>query len=155
MRRQHRERGSAAAETALVMAVTLMLVLGIIVFSLLIFDYHTVASMARQGARWAMVRGAACPQSGEVGEASCPATKAEIQSYVQGLALANMTPSDVSVTPIVWSAEPGCSGYASNNGPGCQVAITVSYPFTLSLPLVPMPKAGITLSSTSTMIISQ
>jgi Flp pilus assembly protein TadG len=153
VRRTHRERGSVAVETALVMAVALMLVLGIMVFSLLMFDYHTVASMARQGARWAMVRGATCTQSGEVGEANCPATEAEIQTYVQGLSLGNMTPSSVTVTPA-WAAENGCSGYANNNGPGCQVAITVSYPFTLSLPLVRLPP-NITLSSTSTMIISQ
>jgi Flp pilus assembly protein TadG len=154
MMRKQSERGSATAETAMVIAVALMLVLGIMVFSLLMFDYHTVASMARQGARWAMVRGATCAQSGEVGQASCPATQAEIESYVQGLALANMTPSSVTVTPT-WTAENGCSGYANNNGPGCQVAITVSYPFTFSVPLVPIPKAGITVSSTSTMIIAQ
>jgi Flp pilus assembly protein TadG len=154
MRRKHRERGSATAETALVIAVALMLVLGIMVFSLVMFDYHTVASMARQGARWAMVRGATCTQSGEVGEASCPATAAQIESYVQSLALGNMTPSSVTVTPT-WSAENGCSGYANNNGPGCLVQITVSYPFTFSVPLVPIPKAGITLSSTSSMFIAQ
>jgi Flp pilus assembly protein TadG len=172
MNHRHRERGSAIAETAMVLVVAMMLVFGIIDFGRLIYAYHTIASMARQGARWAMVRGNACGQdalavgatqtycslsantTGCAGGDQC-ASAADIQTYVQSLPIGIITPSSVTVDTTSTDMWPGtgCTGGAGSNTASCPVAVKVSYPFNFFLPY--MPKMTITLSSTSTMIIAQ
>src|SRR5690242_7448477 len=52
-----RRRGTHAIECAVVFPLIFMLLLGLIVGSLGVFRYQEVASLAREGARWASVRG--------------------------------------------------------------------------------------------------
>jgi Flp pilus assembly protein TadG len=154
---RYHERGSTLVETAIVLAVTLTLLFGIIDFSRLLFSYETLANAAREGARWAIVRGATCAQSGESGEAACPATAAEIASYVQTQSLAQFmtNPSSIVVT-TTWQNETGCTTFTNSTtaaGPGCQVTLNAAYTFKFLLPF--LPKLTVPISSTSTMIVSQ
>jgi Flp pilus assembly protein TadG len=172
MNDRHRERGSAIVETAIVLVVALMLVFGIIDFGRLMYTYHTIASMARQGARWAIVRGATCGQNAAnygASQSYCSpsgnttgcansdqcASATDIQTYVQSLPIGVINPSSVTVDTTAADMWPGTGTTCTNgtNNPGCPVAVKVSYPFNFSLPY--MPKMTINLSSTSTMTIAQ
>jgi Flp pilus assembly protein TadG len=138
------ERGSALVEFALVSTATLTLMLGIIDFGRAVYTYHLVANGARSGTRYAIVRGSTCTVTG------CPATTDSIQTYVRGLA-PGINPNSLAVT-TTWSSTGACSDPA-NQGPGCTVAVQVSYPFRFIIPL--LPNFTMTMSSTSQMVISQ
>jgi Flp pilus assembly protein TadG len=140
MRPRDGERGSALVEMAVVMAVLLMIMFGIIDFGRAFYTYSFVANAAREGARWAIVRGSKCTQLDH-----CPAASgtSDIQPYVQSLSEGATNPSKISAT----LAFTGCG-----NAPGCVAEVTVQYPFKFMLPF--LPSAGMTMSSTSEMVIS-
>jgi Flp pilus assembly protein TadG len=140
-----RERGSSMAEFAIALTASLTLITGIVEFGRGIYAYHLVANAARMGARYAIVRGATCSAAG------CPATQTSVQTYVRGLApelnTANMT------VLSTWTTTSSCASNPANTA-GCQVAVRVTYPFNFAA--IPMlPSFPLSMSSTSTMIISQ
>lgn len=122
------ERGSQLTEFAFVAILLFMLVFGIMEFGRAIWMYDTVAHAAREGARYAIVRGA---ESGQT------ATAGDVQTYVQTRAT-GMTAVTVTTT---WEPD---------NNPGSVVQVRVD---TLFQPVVPFLPAT-TLTSTSRMVIS-
>lgn len=141
------KRGSSMPETVIVMAVLLAMICGIIDFGRAIYTYGFVAQLARQGARWAIVRGSQCTVLTD-----CNATSSQVQAYVQSLAYGFTTPSSITATATWPSCPPGSSG----NAPGCTVEVTVTYPFKFVLPWMPTGSLGtINMTSTSEMVISQ
>ena len=145
------EQGSAIVETAISMVLLLTVLFGVIEICLALYTYHYISDAAREGTRYAIVRGSACEAPGN----PCPATAAEVQSYVQGLGFPGISSSAMTVT-TAWSAYPvggTCSPSASCNNPGNLVTVTVNYKFPLSIPFV--PNSNISMSSTSAMVISQ
>src|SRR6059036_3295348 len=72
-----RQTGSAIVEFTLVALMFFMLTFGLVEFGRAIFDYSMVSSLAREGVRWASVRGSA---SGHAAEAT------DVSTYVQGKA---------------------------------------------------------------------
>jgi Flp pilus assembly protein TadG len=148
---RHRERGSSLPETAIVMAVVLAMLFGIIDFGRCLYTYSFTAQLARQGARWMIVRGSqSCSSSTPID--NCDATAAELQTYVRGLNEGATDPSKITVTPNFTTCAAGAAN-GGENGPGCVVTVTVSYPFTFIAPFV--SKASIPMTSTSQMVISQ
>ncbi len=148
-RRRRRERGASLPETAIVMSVLLALTFGIIDFGRAMYTYSFVAQMAREGARWAIVRGSqSCSNSGN-NLPQCNASAAQIKSYVQSLSEGATIASSIQVPNPIYTCPTGIS----TNAPTCTISLTVSYPFTFVLPF--LPKAGILMSSTSQMVISQ
>lgn len=149
MTNRHRERGSSLPETAIVMAVVLALLFGIVDFGRALYTYSFVTQLARQGARWMIVRGSqSC--SGPID--NCGAQSSALQTYVRSLNVGATNPSNMTATATF----PTCTASTGNggaNGPGCVVAVTVTYPFTFIAPFV--SKATINMSSTSQMVISQ
>jgi Flp pilus assembly protein TadG len=140
-----RERGNALAEFAIVSTAALTLMFGIIDLGRALYTYHLVSSAARQGSRYAIVRGSSCTAAG------CPASVDTIQTYVRGLA-PGIDPNSLTVT-TTWSGAPGCTDPA-NQGPGCVVAVNASYPFRfIVVPL--LPRFTMTIASTSQMVIAQ
>ena len=137
-----RERGTSMVELALVATAFLLLIFGIMDFGRALFTYHAVANAAREGSRWAMVRGSTCTVAG------CPAAAADVQTYVQGRNGTLMTASDISVS-TTYGGNTGCP--AGNQNPGCLVTVTVTYPFHFAA----LPFADISMSSTSKMYITQ
>ena len=135
------ERGSSVVEFALASAILLSLVFGVMVFSLAIYAYHFISEAARAGTRYAMVRGSQCPINSGWATA-CPASTAEVQSYVQGLALPGINPSQMTVTPY----------WEFGNAPGEPVEVTVTYTFQLVIPFV--PSETFTMTSSSVMTIA-
>lgn len=143
------ERGASLPETAIVLTVLLAVIFGIIEFGRVMYTYAFVAQLARQGARWAIVRGAQCSALDH-----CNASSSDIQNYVQSLNYGVAKSSNIAVTATWLQCPPGSSG----NQPGCVVSVNVRYPFSFMLPY--MPKSGnsfmqITMNSTSEMVISQ
>ncbi len=147
MNARRRERGASLPETAIVLTVLLLLVGGIIDFGRAMYTYAFLAQVAREGARWAIVRGSQCTLLND-----CPnVTAAQVQSYVQSLSEGPTVPSSISVT-TTW---PTCPPGESNEEPGCTVQVSVSYPFQFLV--VPFLRANpaIKMTSSSQMVISQ
>ena len=143
------EQGATLVETALSIVILLAFIFGIVETGLGLYTYHFIAEAAREGTRYAIVRGSTC-----TGFASaCPAATSDIQSYVLNLGFPGIDPSKMTVNAS-WSAytsgspcSPGC------NSPGNLVTVTVNYNFPLSVPFV--PGQTFRLSSQSAMIIAQ
>ena len=148
MRAHKRERGSSLPETAMVMGALLALIFGIIDFGRATYTYSFVAQVARQGARWAIVRGSSCTALDH-----CNASQNDIANYVQSLNQ-GVTKSSGFITTALWGNCP--PGSSSNNAPGCTVTVTVKYPFSFMLPFMPNGSlATVNMVSASQMVISQ
>jgi Flp pilus assembly protein TadG len=152
------EQGSATIEVAVASAVLFSLVIGIMEISLALYTYNYVAESAREGARYAMVRGStSCSNSPSL--SNCNASSAEIQTYVQGLGFPGLTSSNITVTttwlcastsqPTTWST---CTT-TPHNRPGSVAKVVVSYPFPISIPF--WKSTTFTTTSTSQMVITQ
>jgi Flp pilus assembly protein TadG len=134
----------------------LTLMFAVIEGGLAVYSYHFIAEAAREGARYAMVRGSSCTSF----TSACPATAAQIQSYVTGLGYPgiNTAASAMTVTAI-WcaptgSTPPACS--AGTNAPGQIVRVSITYKFPLQLPFLPPSVAKtLTMVTSSQMVISQ
>lgn len=92
-----REEGATLVEMALCSSILLSLVFGIIGLSIALYAYDFVSDAAREGVRWAIVRGSqSCSNTPNL--TNCNATAAQIQSYIQGLGYPGITSADVNVT---------------------------------------------------------
>jgi Flp pilus assembly protein TadG len=103
-----------------------------------LYTYTEVSEAARQGTRYAIVRGSSCTSWAN----ACPASASDIQTYLQnvpqGLNANNMT---VTTT------------WTPNNNPGSTVQVKVQYSFQFILPF--LPSGTINMTSTSQMVISR
>ncbi len=125
------ERGAELIEFAVVSLLVLALVFGVMEFGRGIWFYGTVAHLAREGARYAIVRGSESPRTTD---------PVEVQTYVDTIA-GGLTGLTVTTT---WD-DP-------SKDPGTVVQVRVDKPF---VPALPMGGLGnITLSSTSRMVIA-
>ncbi|HZL52763.1 MAG TPA: TadE/TadG family type IV pilus assembly protein [Terracidiphilus sp.] len=148
------EEGAAVVEMALSSMVLLSMLLGIIQMSLALYTYHFISEAAREGARYAIVRGSACTSV-----TNCNATSAQIQTYVQGLAFPGISSTQYMTVTTTWlsasttlpTSWTSC-GATQCNDPGNAVQVKVSYAFPLMLPFV--SKSTLTMNSTSQMAIA-
>lgn len=142
---RHGERGNGFIEFAIGAVALMLFVFGIIEFGLVLFTYHTVSNAARLGSRWAIVRGANCNTLDH-----CQAASADVQTYVRSQVVAIMDPTQVTVT-ATWPGNGGSCAVGSN-ARGCPVNVSVSYPFSFAIPL--MPSTTVNISSASQMTIT-
>ena len=124
------ERGVEIVEFALVSILFFTLAFGIMEFGRAIWIYGTMAHVAREGARFAMVRGS---------ESGRTTTPAEVETYVNTVA-AGMTALTVTTT---WDD--------ASKDPGTMVQVRVDRQFDPALPFV---TGVIPLTSTSRMVIA-
>lgn len=143
------ECGAALVETALSFGVLSSLLIGVMMTSMLLFSYHFISEAAREGTRYAIVRGAKCTSW----STACPASQTDVQTYIQGLGYPIINSANITATTS-WpdTSSPNCN--TQSNSPGCRVQVQVKYPFTLSIPFVPTIPI-VNMSSTSVMVISQ
>lgn len=160
------DAGSTLVETAISTSIVLMLLFAVFDFSLGFYTYHYVSDAAREGSRWAMVRGGtSCANTPNLTD--CGATKDEVAAYVKSLgypgidsatymtvdvstgAAGNSTASDGTST-TVWTTTSNDMTY---NAPGDQVTVTVNYAFPLNVPF--WKQESINVSSTSSMVFTQ
>jgi len=148
----HCDEGANVVEMAVASSILFAMLFGIIELSLALYTYNYVSDAAREGTRYAIVRGSSCNAL-----TNCSATAAQIQTYVQnlgypGVRAANTTASTTwfspsASTPVTWTS---CG--TPCNAPGNAVQVTVTYSFGLSIPFV--PKQTLSLHSTSRMVIA-
>jgi Flp pilus assembly protein TadG len=144
--RQGQRRGATLVEAAIVYPVALLLILGVIVVGLGMFRYNQVAELAREGARWASVRGA--QYSADTGNA--PASSTDIRNYVESLAT-GLDPNSLTVT-TTWNTSNALTHTSANNSTVKNtVSVTVSYPW---VPEAFFGGATLTMQSTSVMTMN-
>jgi Flp pilus assembly protein TadG len=147
------EEGATLVEFALSTAILFVMLFGIIGCCLALYAFNFVSDAAREGTRWAVVRGGSCSALDHCGAAS-----SDVQTYVQSLGYPGMTAGNLTATATWWSASAAapttwsaCSGSGCNvPGNAVQVLVTYTYPFN-----VPYWKiTTISISSKSQMVIS-
>lgn len=127
------ESGGPAVEFAFVAPFLIMITVGIIDVGRAVWTSTTLENVAREGARYAAVRG-----DGHVAEA----TAADVETYVEGRAT-GLSAADVNVT-VTWAG--------GSNASGSNVTVEVDYNFSLLLSGFGLFDP-ITLDSSSTMIV--
>jgi len=149
MTRRHAQRGASMPEMAVAAVVFFLLLFGIVDFGRALYTYGFVAQLAREGARWYIVRGTTSCANSQSLLNNCGANSSQVQAYVRSLNEGATKTSLISVTAAPVSCPNGGTAAAA---PGCTVAVTVTYPFAFAMGFMP---GGITMSSTSTMVVSQ
>ena len=148
------DEGSAILEMALSSMIFLTMIIGAFQICLALYTHNYISEVAREGARYAIVRGSGCTSV-----TNCNATSAQIQTYVRGLAYGgtasstNMTVTTTwlsasSTTPTTWTS----CGATQCDDPGNAVRVTVTYALPLPLPF--RAKTTWNMSSTSQMVIA-
>lgn len=135
LRNQPRRRGTHVVECAVVFPVLFLLLLGLLVGGLGVFRYQEVASLAREGARYASVRGSKYQQVTGKPAATAP----DVYNNAISPRAVILDPANLSYN-VTWNPD---------NKQGSTVTVQVTYLW--------VPEAylgGITLSSTSTMPVS-
>ena len=125
--------GQATVEFAMTAVVFFLLTFSILNFAMAIYAYNLVSYAAREGTRYAAVRGSSSP---------APVAASDVASFVRGessgLKAANMT-----VT----------TSWLPDNNPGSFVQVDVQYTFAFTMPFVSLPT--VTMDSTSQLVITQ
>jgi len=158
------ELGASLVEYAFILIIFLGIVLGIGGFGHAMFTYHHLNNAAKEGTRYASVRGSTCLNDGSctsVNSASGisgPTTTADVTAYLQRITPASIDTSKMAVsacgvgdatpvtctdsTPAVCSVD--VKDKAGNviqvktpNYPGCTVQVAISYPYNFMFPLLP------------------
>ncbi len=111
--RRPSRRGATTVEFAAVASVVLMLVIGLIVCALGVFRYQEIARLAREGARYASVRGAM--YSRNTGRPA--ATQTDVQQKVILPGSVILDPNKLTTT-VAWSPD---------NQVGSTVTVTLNY----------------------------
>jgi Flp pilus assembly protein TadG len=140
---QCQRRAAVLVEAALVYPVLFLLIIGTVVVGLGVFRYNQVANLAREGARYACVRGT--QYAADTGNAA--ATTTTISDYVKGMA-AGLDTNSLRVETS-WSTSNAPTTTSGSSTTKNTVTVTVSYPW--------VPEAyfgGVTLTSSSVMTMS-
>jgi Flp pilus assembly protein TadG len=127
------DRGQATIEFAMTSVVFFLLVFGIMNFSLAVYSFNQVANAAREGTRYASVRGAT---------ASSPAGSDDVARFVKNEA-AGLNPGNITVS-TTWNPD---------NNPGSFVTVDVQYQFAFVMPFLNLPQ--LSLESSSQLVITQ
>ena len=156
---QSNESGSSLVELALSLSVLMTIIFGIIDCSRALYTDHYVTNVARDAARYAMVRGSSWGVSCATASSyDCTATSANITSYVQSITPLGINTSSPPLT--VTTSWPGktpaggaCDNLQGNKSPTCMVRVKVNYSFNFFLPF--LPKNAVVLTSTAAVAIAQ
>jgi Flp pilus assembly protein TadG len=156
------DTGSALVEMAASCVLLIVMFFGVFEFGLASYTYHYVSDAAREGARFAMVRGSAsCINTPNLG--TCNASATQISNYVKNLGYPGINSGAMNVS-VSWLTATTTTGgtnttttWASCTGtcnlPGNMVNVVVTYSFPLAIPF--SSNRIINVSSTAAMVVSQ
>jgi Flp pilus assembly protein TadG len=161
---RNRSRGQALVETALVLPVFLALLLGIVDMGRAVWATTSLASAAREAARFAIVHGGnantVCPVGPPsattvipVADASCPYPSPSTQSIINAATAAAIAGgSNVTVT-LCYGLN--CTGNNSTgtNDRGTPVTVVVTSQVDLVVPAI-LGRSSFTLSGSATMVVN-
>jgi Flp pilus assembly protein TadG len=143
------ESGQTLVEFAVSLGLLLTSVFTLMELSLLFYTYSTISECAREGSRYAMVRGSTCTTGAG---ASCTASATAVNTYVSGLKYPNPGGGAMSVN-TTYSADGITFTTTGNNAPNDFVRVNITYTFPIRMPFV--PKKSLSLSAQSQMYILQ
>jgi Flp pilus assembly protein TadG len=135
------EAGQSLIEFAMIFSILIGLIFAFIELCLAFYSFGMISESAREGSRYAMVRGSTCVNGAK---ASCVVTASQVNSYVSGLGFPNIGGGKINVTTTYPDG---------NENPGSRVHVQVTYQFPITLPFV--PSRAISIASTSEMNIVQ
>ena len=125
-------RGAAAVEFAMLSTVYLTMLLGVVEVGRYVADKQDLMSAVHTTGRYAIVHGSS---------SSSPATAATLEQMV-GNHLMLVSSSAVTAT----------ASFSPNNNPGSNVTISASYTWKPLVPLLHLPNATITATSSATIL---
>ena len=136
------------------------MMVGILEMSLALYSYDYVSDAAREGSRYAMVRGStSCVNTPNL--TNCGATSAQIQTYVQGLGFPGIDSNSTTVTttwlsasatqPTTWTACGTTTACKAFGEPWLRCGWVYSFP--LSIPFI-SPQM-LSIGSTSQVVVAQ
>jgi Flp pilus assembly protein TadG len=135
------ESGQAIVEIALAMPIMVAFFFTMIELCLAFYTYCMISESAREGSRYAIVRGATC-QTGTGG--SCTVSASTMNSVVTHLGWPNLGGGTMTATTTYPDG---------NENPGSRVQVVVNYTFPYNIPFA--PKGSMHMASTSVMYIVQ
>lgn len=158
-----KENGSALVETAFASIIVLALLFGMFEAFFALYGYHYISFAAREGARYAAVRGYYCSTDSS-SLPNCPANQTNLVSYVKGLDYPGINANDITVTPTWYYTNvnvptyppvyTSCGQTATGcNLPGMLVQVQVTYAVPVPVPF--LSTFTYNMTSTSTMTITQ
>ncbi len=133
--------GSSLVEFAVTLPVMFMLLFMFMELCLMFYTHDMISEVAREGTRYAMVRGASCPSSTNP---TCEVTAAQVNAYVNSIGWPNIGGGTMTVNTTYPDG---------NESVGSRVQVKVTYVFKITMPFV--PTQSITMTSTSVMYIIQ
>ncbi|HVZ82537.1 MAG TPA: TadE/TadG family type IV pilus assembly protein [Terracidiphilus sp.] len=133
--------GQAMVEAALTLPLLCAFLFTMIELCLCYYSYCMISESARQGTRYAIVRGATCETASK---ASCTVADSDVNTYVTSLGWPNLGGGTETASTTFPDG---------NKNPGSRVQVTVSYSFPIDLPFV--PQSTLALQSSSTMYFIQ
>jgi Flp pilus assembly protein TadG len=135
------EEGAALIEFAMTVPILMTCFFGMVQVCLACYMHQVLTETAREGSRYAIVRGSTCVNGSG---SSCTATAASVNSYVSSIGWPNVAGG----TLVVNTTYPD-----GNEQPGSRVQVNVSYAFPFRIPFV--PSSTLNLTSQSVMYIVQ
>ena len=158
------EMGGTIVEMGISSAVLFTMIFGVFEVSYASYIYSYVSEAAREGARYAIVRGAtSCSNTPNL--SNCNASATTIGNYVMGRGFMGINSTAYMTVTTKWltaATTTGTSGTATTwsscssgtcNAPGNMVNVVVTYSFPLSIPFLPHRTLNVT--STSQMVVQQ
>lgn len=161
------DEGVALAEMAISATLLLGTFLGVFEVAMACYTYNNVGEVARESARWAMVRGDMC-STYTPNQDHCGATSSDIQSHAETMGLINwssctttnpcvtatwMTGTTVTGTQQTTTTWASCGTTSACKAPGNLVVVNVSVPYTLTIPFI--KNFSLNLKSQAEMVVSQ
>jgi Flp pilus assembly protein TadG len=152
------ESGHEQVEFAVSAVLLLSVIFGMFAVCQLLYCYHYVAYVAREGTRYAAVRGSTwhgtlCAASTSL---NCTASATNVATLISDITPLGFLASNLVVSTTWPGTTPTGAGCASTNGvnsPGCTVVVKVTYSYRYTVPFI--PAVVLPLSSTSSLAISR
>lgn len=135
------EQGFSLIEMALTLPLLFTLIFCFMELCLLFYSRYLISEYAREGTRYAMFHGAACPNTTNP---TCEVTASQVNTYVSGLGWPNLAGGTIAVNTTYPDG---------NEAIGSRVKVAVTYTFRITMPFV--PRNPFTMSSSSQEYILQ
>lgn len=135
------DRGDSLMEFALTLPILVAFLIGLTQMCLAYYTYQLISEYAREGTRYAMVRGANCMTSAG---ASCTVTASQVNTWVEGLSYPNMGGGTVTAA----TTYPDGDEVSPH-----RVQVVVTYTFPYKIPY--SASRNLSMTSTSVMYILQ
>ena len=121
------EEGASIVEFAFATTILFAIIFGILQLSLALYTYHFTSDAAREGTRWAIVRGSvSCTNT--PGLSNCNASTTDIATFIKALGYPGIDPSKITVTTTFKNPDNTVCTVAPCNAPGNSVQTRVSTP---------------------------